>query len=638
MKKIYIYFLLAYAAATLSFSCAKGPVESPVQEQPVGKTVTVTCAFPESDTKVAIDDANGKTTWQVGDKILIHGKYTSEDVTVTLTAGNIISDGKIASFTVTLPATPYLDDSTTDPNGYYAAYPAEAYIENSSGRGYHYNTFSQTNLPLMSASFDATANKFTFYNLCGIISFKVIGSYDSYMFMGNKNEVVGYDKYAVKTIHGQTPNYMHSSTASPKTAVVGPVDGTGATPNLICLPNGANFTDGFKLVLYDGVTPVKELVSSAIEVARNSYRPMGDISSYLKDYTAPVHVPAAWVDGTGLSGTVDKSASPANCHVLYAADANKAIKIKAVKGNGTDPVGTIGSVAVLWETNNTSTAVSEGDIVDDVDFSADSQFIYIKTPASFTAGNALIAAKDITGNILWSWHIWMPSVAISATDKAAVIGGNMMNMNLGALEEVPSSGSATIASLGLLYQWGRKDPFVGAAEWKDYPAKAAVAGSAWTKTSSRVTMDEAILHPTVLYIDPAKSDSSGWMDTPDASLWNNSGKKTIYDPCPAGYKVPVNTGSIWTKTDEGWTFDTANHVCELSGVRIPLAGYVECYGGSLYGNGGGKEHAYLWSATSHDGDAERAECVYIRAFRDSGKYYGSNRGAANAASVRCIAE
>ena len=630
MKKMYI---LALAALAMAFSCNKNVVEQAPEQKPEPVLRTFTCTIAEPDTKLAIDDATGKTTWEVGDKILIHGKATSENVTVTLTSTDISADAKTATFSVALPATAY------DPDGYYAAYPADAYIEYSSDRGYYYNTFDETNLPLMSAYL--SGDSFLFFNLCGAISFVVDGDYDQYVFSGNNGETVGYDRYNVKILSNDK-NYCRVSgtegTVGEKTSITASVVADGTTVNRVFFPNGASFAGGFTIKFLKGGSIVKTLsTTSNVSVPRNSYRPMGDVTAYLKDYVAPTThnntIGVIVASATDLGST-----ATANCYIVSSAGD---YKFKAVKGNSSTVVGTVASVDILWETWNNDETVTKNSVIAAADYdlqSGEDPYIVFKTPATLHFGNALIAAKDVSDNILWSWHIWVPSVAISATDKTAVIGGSVMNMNLGALEEVPGSGSATIASLGLLYQWGRKDPFVGAAEWKDYPAKAKVAGSAWTLTKSRVTMAEAILHPTVLYIDPAQSDNKGWMETPDATLWNNSGSKTIYDPCPAGYKVPVKTGSIWTKTDTDWTFDATNHVCELSGVRIPLAGYVECWGGSLYGNGTGSEHAYLWSATSHDGDDERGDCVYIRAFRTSDKYYGNSRGKANAASVRCVAE
>lgn len=327
---------------------------------------------------------------------------------------------------------------------------------------------------------------------------------------------------------------------------------------------------------------------------------------------------------------VDLSESgSANCYIVSEAGD---YKFAAVKGNSNEAVAAA-SVELIWETNNTATAPEVNDIIADVSF--EDGYVHFSTPETLVPGNALIAAKDGEGVILWSWHIWIPKEEVTSADYASFIGGKMMNMNLGALEAVPATGSATIESLGLLYQWGRKDPFAGAADWADYPTRAAVASSienfTWEKVKEKTTVDVAIKNPTVYYYDG--SDGHDWLATVDETLWGS--QKTIYDPCPVGYKVPVNTGAIWTKTDEGWTFDTENHVCEYSnGARIPLAGYIESYGGSLYGSGAGAEHTYLWSATHKD---EQAYCMYIRASADS-KYYKAYRGKANAGSVRCIAE
>ena len=608
---------------------------------------TFTCTIGDPDTKLGIAE-DGKTTWEVGDQILIHGEYTNAPYceTVTLAAGNISADKKTATFTLGAL-------TTYSRSGYssnlYVAYPASAVVMND--HCYWNSRFSDTNQPLMVGY--NKGNSFVLHNICGIITFKVSGSFDQYTLVGNNNEDVGYSalQSRIRYTTSDTENLEgfpirtgtnDSYTTVAVKSVTASVVADGTTVNRICIPGGANFTDGFTIRFLNAGSIVKTVSVKPINVAYGKLLPLGDVTAYLKDYVAPsTHDSAISTTGaTALDGD-----GTANCYIVdgsVAANAEKVFTFKAYKGNSTTGVGTVASAEILWETWNNAETVTANSVIAAVDFDKqeanDYYTMVFKMPATLHAGNAVIAAKDVSDNILWSWHIWVPSVAISATDKTAVIGGSVMNMNLGALEEVPGSGSATIASLGLLYQWGRKDPFVGAAEWKNYPAKAKVAGSAWTLTKSRVTMAEAILHPTVLYIDPAQNDNKGWMETPDATLWNNSGSKTIYDPCPAGYKVPVKTGSIWTKTDTDWTFDATNHVCELSGVRIPLAGYVECWGGSLYGNGTGSEHAYLWSATSHDGDDERGDCVYIRAFRTSDKYYGDSRGKANAGSVRCVAE
>ncbi|MCD8291313.1 MAG: hypothetical protein LUC91_07415 [Prevotella sp.] len=104
--------------------------------------------------------------------------------------------------------------------------------------------------------------------------------------------------------------------------------------------------------------------------------------------------------------------------------------------------------------------------------------IYVKTAK---AGNALIAAYDdenCEGNILWSWHIWVPNEGVSPEKGAVeyyhykwdpingintdefVPGRLLMNLALGALAEYPEkAGEVNYDTYGTLYQWGRKDPF-----------------------------------------------------------------------------------------------------------------------------------------------------------------------------------
>ncbi len=99
--------------------------------------------------------------------------------------------------------------------------------------------------------------------------------------------------------------------------------------------------------------------------------------------------------------------------------------------------------------------------------------IYVKANED---GNALIAARNYKGDIIWSWHIWVtendPTNEANAltyytydwdengiyTDHR-VSGYQIMNCNLGALHNTPIDDDDLPNTYGMLYQWGRKDPF-----------------------------------------------------------------------------------------------------------------------------------------------------------------------------------
>ena len=637
MKKILSYSILVIASA-VALSCAKEPYEETgaVIIDEVGPTVTITCNFAPSDTRVAIDNSNGKTTWEVGDEISIHGKYFSKSVVVKLEAANIVNEGKTATFTVSLPADSYLDGGA-NANGYYAVYPASAAIaDDASDHGYHYSCFGNTNLPLMAASYDSTKEEFTFYNLCGIMSFIVDGEFDGYEIEGKNDETLGYSHYTVK-ITPSEQNYKHSHTSGPLTAVSGSVVADGVTPNIICFPNGVTFAkdSGFDLyLLKDGLRKKKLSYTASkadLTIARNDYRPVGDITSHLVTTSSLTH-------NHGLEGTLKEDLSAtasANCYIINAGDdtnAGKLFKFKAYKGKSLQNVGAIHSVEVLWRTDNTSTAVGSTDVIEAVayDYQSGNDYyeIYLKTPDTLTPGNALIAAKDMGGNILWSWHIWMPSGAITDIAATDFCGASyIMDRNLGAVVATSADGDADPKSIGLYYQWGRKDPLPGNSAFSG-STPIALTGVQMSKHNGWVDTDFSIQHPTE-YIYKADEDDGKWNIDDPTDLWENSGK-TIYDPCPPTYRVPLRDTekTLWAQSATGWDTSVSNRLIYGSHV-FPIAGYIDCYGGSYYKVG---LRTHVWSAANRS--ATTAYCFYYK----EGSFSNSNFNKAKAGSVRCVKE
>lgn len=188
-------------------------------------------------------------------------------------------------------------------------------------------------------------------------------------------------------------------------------------------------------------------------------------------------------------------------------------------------------------------------------------------------GNGVIAVYDKSdpnaadANILWSWHIW-------CTDKPNIVelglptngetysGKNykIMDRDLGATTTTPDE----LTTCGLGYQWGRKDPFIGAASLGSIENASTYNVRGYKldfkeiiKTENIGTIEYAIKHPEELIVSTENSDVSdndwlyyeSYFPAGNHFLWGNPfsrGKmqkigtimKTIYDPCPAGYKVP----------------------------------------------------------------------------------------------------
>lgn len=636
MKKVFILTLAALAMSALSVSCQKSLEETAPAEEPVLRTFTCKIASPDPDSKVSINESTGKTAWEVGDEILIHGEYTKSpySATVTLTSENISADGKTATFTLS-GVTEYDRTSSGYSSTLYAAYPADAVLADN--HCYWNTRFSSPNNPLMVGY--NNGDTFVLYNICGVLSFVVDGDFDSYTLVGNNDETVGYSalQSRIRLTTSGTENVDgfpvregtgDGYTTVALTSVSGSVTADGSTTNRIYIPGGVNFTGGFTIRFKKSGSIVKTLsTNTAVNLAYGKYLPLGDVTSYLKTYVAPTSHDSS----ISMSGATDLSASAsANCYIVDGSDASNAGKVftfKAYKGKSTTSVGTIGSVAVLWETYNNAETVTANTVIADVDYDKqdanDYYTIVFQMPASLHAGNAVIAAKDNSDNILWSWHIWVPETTVTDINDATFAGSAIMDRNLGAIVVTPTT-AITVKSYGMYYQWGRKDPFPG----------AVTASVSFGKVDGAQSTDYSIKNPTT-FINVEESDSYGnWNEEDISTLWDNGGVKGLYDPCPPGYKVPVfNTSyTLWVKSGAGWTFDYTNYYFKADAADpvFPLAGY--CTGSASVSYAGTR--ALIWSASAYS--TPRGSNKIIR--QDKGGYYYYNYFKVEAGSVRCVVE
>lgn len=175
-------------------------------------------------------------------------------------------------------------------------------------------------------------------------------------------------------------------------------------------------------------------------------------------------------------------------------------------------------------------------------------------------GNAVIAVYDADDNILWTWHIWVVNgveditYTIQNTGDSGTRTIKMMNMNLGATRSSWTGPDDVLETYGLYYQWGRKDPSPGPPTY-NYSQKALTTVDYYYMDEgvrnyvnrlvvSKATIQDAILHPLDLISSSLKNEVyfNDWLNAPIDHLWGGGTgqtftKKTIYDPCPYGYRV-----------------------------------------------------------------------------------------------------
>lgn len=220
--------------------------------------------------------------------------------------------------------------------------------------------------------------------------------------------------------------------------------------------------------------------------------------------------------------------------------------------------------------NEPSSGKAVFNVIGNSDDPDDSRLIY--------EGNVKIGALDAAGNIIWSWHIWVTDKPINQGYSNGYVA---LDRNLGAVipdEEGFREGYSQWA--GLYYQWGRKDPIFRAtvATAEDDPEFAGT----WDRevVDHPVTVAEAHRNPVTYYYDPA---GNNWTtDTENNEhFWGyisirDDVRKTLYDPCPPGYRVPDNP--LWqTSTPQYGSEDIHTPDGTFAGYKFRLSNNIEVF-------------------------------------------------------------
>ena len=329
-------------------------------------------------------------------------------------------------------------------------------------------------------------------------------------------------------------------------------------------------------------------------------------------------------------------ASSANCYIV---SKSGLYKFRTVKGNSTESVGTVTSTDVLWESFGTDVAPVFTDLISGVCYK--NGYIAFEISSPFREGNAVIAAKDADGNILWSWHIWLTDAPQGQTYNNNA--GVMMDRNLGATSATPGD----VGALGLLYQWGRKDPFLNSSSISSYTeARSTIIWPlAVSSSSSTGIIAYATSHPTTFITNNGKN--SDWYYTGSSSTddtrWQSS--KTIYDPCPAGWRVPDGGSSgVWSKafgTSRDWevfsNWDDTNKGIDFSKTNIKLGSsgpiWYPASGGRYYASGTLVGGYGYYCSVSPNGKYAYALLFYYDVYPAYDEFYR-----AYGQAVRCLQE
>ena len=253
-----------------------------------------------------------------------------------------------------------------------------------------------------------------------------------------------------------------------------------------------------------------------------------------------------------LGDVADLSGRYANCFVI--SEASTAYQFSASRPDGSAVTG-IESAKVVWASDRLLirfTDYKNGKIT----------FSTNEDNGKLKEGNAVIAARDADGNILWCWHLWV--TAAEPEDNAVQMNGHtFMGCNLGAFGNSTATNDEILASYGLYYQWGRPTPFPrpryyncanNASQYIYDPDVSMVSMVVGECDQENIRIDAAIASP-LLFITGVEEPWQGAGST----TWSDDAK-SVYDPCPAGWRVPQSN------VFAGLTIDPA----ELTGDQAAL--------------------------------------------------------------------
>ena len=576
------------------------------EPEPVDPVESRTLTFVLPDFTVGEGETlpgNIKTAWAPGDQIIVHGEYAKDQVTVTLEAGDI--SGKTATKKVD-GLRPYQREDCS--SVLYASYPASAV--NNLKHCFFYSAFKNVNQQLLAAC--NAGDTFNFQNVSSAVTFKVKGDYDSFSFTARKDVSISGDRFQVKITDSETNLKQYVENATP-TITCSDLVADGEAENVLFVPGGLDLPGGYLLRFYkDGEAVMGMKVVDPVKIGTGAIMALGDVTDIL--------TPAADDIDPGLATPVDNVAS-ANCYIVTEPGL---YKFSAVEGNSDVKIAGGDHAEIIWETAGNAEPIQARSVIKGTSYDPDSNYMCFQLPNPVKPGNALIAVLNEKDEVLWSWHIWVPATPITDIAEANfAAAGTVMSRNLGALVDATVSGPTAPESFGLLYQWGRKDPFPGVCG--DEPV--AVAGTAITAQEGPVTVAESIAHPAVFFFASGKD----WQNDMDpSSLWLEA-SKTVYDPCPPGYRLPTRNKSciFWSgsaiNTNPAFSYDEANKSFSVGALVFPMAGIISDADGSLTPGA-----PIVWSGR-WDSGTENGYGFNANEWRNKGNI--RSRGGA----VRCIA-
>lgn len=594
MKKRILF--LTMIAAALTFSCQKAELEDDsvvengndevVDFVPGPGRILAVTPTGGADTKVAFGTANEDgsipVVWVDKDAIKVYSENN-------LTGAEYTFEGTDASSAV-------FTGAPVEGETRYAVYPATRAKEMKDGKvGVSFADLQQkqlfhstlknnsNNLKYMPMwAKETSEGVFTFENLCGAVAFR-FNDYQELRGMKITNVTLtsksvnisgwGYVDPATGelTLYGSDESDRYISVNNDKST--GPYDiansenksinDAGKTGFIMALPVGTYPAGDLTVTITDNFGRVfEQVVSSELVIKPGEMRTFPTLS-----FTFSYGKANCIVVKKGETISFDAAPYYSFSKNLSVDSMKPVMTVKVENGEDVEAVETLvpfceegTTLERVWGIRNNYAKPTVTSVLPNGNFTKDGNTITIT--GGTNVGNALLALKASDGTILWSWHIWVVDDLADQTYTNCEGQPTFLDRNLGAT----SNEYNNRYSIGLYYQYGRKDPFVirtddftPTTKGDHYTAEVEIT-DVEVRTTKNSNMSWTIKNPNkrIVYTATASGNPpqgfKNWLN-PESEIYNNwgnpkkvtsleecnaskGGYKTIYDPCPEGYRVP----------------------------------------------------------------------------------------------------
>lgn len=227
----------------------------------------------------------------------------------------------------------------------------------------------------------------------------------------------------------------------------------------------------------------------------------------------------------------------------------------------------------------------------------DCRYIYFRVPSVPPQGaNAIIEILDASNKVMWSFHIWLwqPSLAPVTFTHWGGDEFHAMPVNLATKMDAD-----LVHMKNWFYQWGRPNPMPCTSAYNKTTNHTLYGAKTYT-TQAADTVAAALANPNKFI--KANTDERWFNQTQYYNFWNADlyygyesdisfvSIKTVYDPCPVGWKVPCDEAFASISTDgethivgpfnNGWKL--MRNLSDTVGVFFPATFYRISNTGKIY--------------------------------------------------------